>query len=511
MAREGTQYLLPDGLGVEAASELLAAQFDVDSARPRSTDRTFYDTFDGRLHAAELVLTHEGGRLVLADGAGYQQAAMDHPERPRTLFAADLRRGPLRDRLEPIAEVRALAPIARVRGRMRRLRVLDDEAKTVVRLVVEEPSLVRTGQAHSRLGSRVRVMPVRGYDDALARVRHGLEHEIGLTEAGKSLQDEAVAAAGGIPGGISSKLDVRLSPSERADRATAIALAAPLAAIAANLPGTLTDVDSEFLHDLRVAVRRTRSLQRQLRSVFPPERLEHFRAEFRWLQQVTGPVRDLDVHQIEIGVYRSLLPADDLEPLSVVLATMRRAEFRRMARALRSKRTSELVAGWTSLIEDLPAAPEADRPDARGPIADVAGARIASVYRRMVKIGGKIDAASPPDALHDLRKKGKELRYLLEFFASIYPPEVVKPMVRRLKVLQDALGRYQDREVQAGMLRSLRHDVGALDGGAAALMAMGLLVDGLEREQAMAREEFAGRFAPFAAKKQRWLVKGTFT
>ena len=65
-------------------------------------------------------------------------------------------------------------------------------------------------------------------------------------------------------------------------------------------------------------------------------------------------------------------------------------------------------------------------------------------------MGAAIDDASPPEALHDLRKKGKELRYLLEFFAGLYPAEVVKPMVKTLKALQDTLGRFQDREVQAG-------------------------------------------------------------
>jgi len=510
MARDGTQYLLPDGLGVKGASELLAAHFDVESERPRATDRRFYDTFDGRLHSAELVLTHEGGRLVLSDAAGYQRASADRPVPPRTLFASELPHGPLRELLEPIVKVRALTPIARVRSRLRLLRVLDDQAKTVVRLAVEEPSLAGAGQ-HPRLGPRARVIPVRGYDKALTQVRLRLERELGLTEAGTSLQDEAVAAGGGVPGGISSKLDVRgLRPSERADRGTATALAGPLAAITANLPGTLADVDSEFLHDLRVAVRRMRSLQRQLGPVFPPEPLAHFRGEFKWLQQVTGTVRDLDVHLIEIAAYREALSVDDLDPLSAVLAARRRTEFRRMARALRSKRTSELLVGWEGLVEDLPTAPEENRPDAAAQIADVAGARIRSVYRRMVKMGRRIDGESPPEALHDLRKKGKELRYLLEFFAGIYPSEVVKPTVRRLKVLQDALGRYQDREVQAGMLRSVRHEVGALDGGAAALMAMGLLVDGLEHEQAVARDEFAGRFAPFATKKQRWLVDETF-
>jgi CHAD domain-containing protein len=117
---------------------------------------------------------------------------------------------------------------------------------------------------------------------------------------------------------------------------------------------------------------------------------------------------------------------------------------------------------------------------------------------------------SPHEALHDLRKQGKELRYLLEFFSSLYPAEVHKPMVSSLKALQDVLGRFQDREVQALELRSVGDDVATLDGGAAALMAMGVLVQRLAGDQEHARAEFAERFEAFAAKDQRKLVKQTF-
>ena len=77
----------------------------------------------------------------------------------------------------------------------------------------------------------------------------------------------------------------------------------------------------------------------------------------------------------------------------------------------------------------------------------------------MVKMGQAIDDDSPAEDLHELRKVGKELRYLLEFFASLYPAEVVKPFVKSLKGLQDQLGRFQDREVQANALRELAPEV----------------------------------------------------
>ena len=126
-------------------------------------------------------------------------------------------------------------------------------------------------------------------------------------------------------------------------------------------------------------------------------------------------------------------------------------------------------------------------------------------------MGFAIDSSSPAEAYHELRKKGKELRYMLELFGSpLYPAEVVKPMIKALKSLQDVLGRHQDREVQVAMLRSLRDEVSALPGGPAALMAMGVLVDRLLADEQAARDEFAERFAVFASESERRTVQETF-
>jgi len=146
----------------------------------------------------------------------------------------------------------------------------------------------------------------------------------------------------------------------------------------------------------------------------------------------------------------------------------------------------------------------------RRPIAEVAGRRIRTVYGRMVTDGRVIDEDSPAEQLHDLRKRGKELRYLLELFGGLWPASVVKPMVKSLKGLQDVLGTHQDREVQADSLRSLADDLAGMPGGPDALLALGVLVDLLGGEQRSARAGFAERFAAFAAPGQRKLVKATF-
>jgi CHAD domain-containing protein len=72
-------------------------------------------------------------------------------------------------------------------------------------------------------------------------------------------------------------------------------------------------------------------------------------------------------------------------------------------------------------------------------------------------------------------------------------------MIKTLKALQDTLGRFQDHEIQAEMLCSLGDEIATQERGPVALMAMGMLVERLETQQAQARAEFAQRFAPFAA------------
>ena len=509
-----TQLLLPDGTDASTAADRLAAHAAVVTQRAHRTDRTFWDTFDGRLHAAGLVLVDSGNRFVLADARTYaEQAAADHARGLRRLAAIDLPTGALRERLEPITEMRILEPVVRVRSRVLPVNVLDELGKIVVRLLAEEPTALAGGDVMVALRPRLNVVGVLGYDAEYERVLALLTGELDLQPVAQPVQDEAVELTGRIVGGTSSKLRVTLTPDMRADLAAVAVLRRLAEIIEANLPGTLADTDSEYLHDLRVAVRRSRALQRELRGVFAPEPLRVFRDGFRELQVLTGPTRDLDVQLLEFADLAARLPeqtAADVVPLRELLELRLGAERAKMVRGLRSERTRALLDNWSDFLDALVTAPDDDRPDAARPVADVAGKRIGKVYRQMVKMGSAIGPDSPHEALHDLRKKGKELRYLLEFFASLYPADVVKPMVATLKGLQDVLGRFQDREVQADALRALGDEIAALEGGAAALMAMGVLVQQLAREQAEARVQFDERFAQFAAKAQRKLVSQTF-
>ena len=455
-------YLLPEGLELDDA---LASHLSIQAEPTHVSQWTFYDTFDGRLHAAGLTLRHGDGQLAIVELAtGSERAHAPLDRAPEKLFEADLPE-PLRAPLAPLIEMRALTTLACVKSRFRRLAVLNEDEKTVVRLNEETADGLRT---------RVNAVAVRGYDKDLARVREILGDSLGLTETEEPLADAAIAAAGTAPGGVSSKLDLALTRGEPAGTAAEKVLARTHAIVLANLPGTLADVDSEFLHDLRVANRRARSLLRQLKDVFAPEPLERLREELKWIQQVTGDTRDLDVQLLDFEDYSD---REALKPLHDVLVLRRAKAFATMKRALQTKRAERVLEHWA----DLRALPDSD------PIEAVAGDRIGKVYRRMVRMGEAIADDSPHEALHDLRKVGKELRYLLEFFGDLFAAEEVKPMIKALKALQDVLGRFQDFEVQADTLRALTTDVAAQPGGNEGLLAMGVLIDRLSRAQHQAR------------------------
>jgi CHAD domain-containing protein len=511
----GSDFLPPDDMSLDAAGEALISHLPVSEGATGETDRTFYDTFDGLVYGAGRSAVHERGRLALVDReSGEEQAGVLAPQPTQPLLALALEASPLREALAPIVDVRALLPLVHVHSRLRELDVLDDERKTVVRLTLEEAALVFSSSRHTALRPRVRLTAVRGYDEELERVRAQLENELGFKAADQPLVDEAVRAAGGLPGGTSSKVEVAMSPEQRADSVVVAVLGRLLEVIEANLDGTIADVDVEFLHDFRVAVRRSRAVQRELKGVFPPQELARFRTEFRWLQQVTGDSRDLDVYVLGFDSMRAIVPETmraDLDPLLAVLRGRRLIARRTMVRELRSDRASRLLGEWGAFLEELAGRAVEDRPAAAQPIGALAGERIRKVYRTIVRMGEAIDASSPPEAYHELRKKGKELRYLLELYGTpLFPADVVKPMIKTLKALQDVLGRHQDREVQRAMLQSLRDEVAARPGGAAALMAMGALIQRLGEDEQAAREEFHASFEEFAAKAQRRLVKDTF-
>jgi CHAD domain-containing protein len=507
-----------DGTDPEQVLKLPGSAFTVsDAGRPVGVRRLWLDTFDWRLYrsgltleqvtargATDIVLTGRDGAVLAADHVarherrGGRRDGGTRPEAGRVSWPGlldALPLGPLRDRLGPVVGVRALLPVARATSTVCEKRVLNSDDKTVARIAVDRMSVTypQAGTAPPRLA----VLALRGYQGQALRLAGLLAAAPGVTDSSRSALETALAAAGRRPGDYSSKIDVKLSPRMPAAAAMAAVLTALLDTLEANVQGTVRDVDTEFLHDLRIAVRRTRSALKLAGDVLPDGVASRFRPEFKWLGDLTTPTRDLDVYLLGYsGMAAGLVAAtaEELQPFHAYLLRRRDTAQRALARGLRSARFTRLCREWR---QALPAAASSStRPTA----ARLAASRIDRAHRRVLRDGGVITATSPPAGLHELRKRCKELRYLLELFGSLYDPGEQWRAVRELKALQDCLGEFQDTQVQHEELRAFAAQmVEERTAPAATLLAMGEIAARLATRQRQARSEFADRFREFAS------------
>jgi CHAD domain-containing protein len=490
--------------------------------RAEKINRSFLDSFDWRLWNAGYVLERltapDGTALLLRDRAsagkgGGVLVAADQRAIPR--FASDLPAGFLSDRIGPLLSMRALMPLAEVRGRRCMVIWRDDEGKEVVRGSLEDVRVSLPGRRTKGdpLGLRLFLEPVRGYEKALEKLTERLSAQGGFQAKDGGLFEEAMARLGRTPGAYSSKLNLTLVPEMRADEAMQVILRSLFDAMTLNEQGLIDDVDTEFLHDFRVAIRRTRSALAQIKGVLPERTVSKYKKAFRWLGQVTGPMRDLDVYLLTFNDYRDYLPddfRDSLDPLRAELERRRAREFKAVVRVLKGARYKRLKEGWAETLDGLSAAPPSAQNAAR-PVKDVADARIWKLYKKVLAEGAAINDTSPPEALHELRKTCKKLRYLMEFFQSLYDKGQAKDRIKALKVLQDDLGAFQDYAVQADTLEMLAAEME--EAGTVpreTLLAMAILTGALMDRQQAARDAFAGIFDAFAARDSRALFKALY-
>jgi CHAD domain-containing protein len=472
-----------------------------EAARSGSLRRLWLDTFDWRLYrsgltleqissrgATDLTLTGRDGAILAADHGGNGPLKW-----PGGLDVLPL--GPLRDQLGPVVGVRALLPVARAVSSVRESRVLNSDDKTIARITVDRMAV--TYPAAGSAPPRVAVTALRGYQPQALRMVEQLAAVPGVGDGSASGLEVALAAVGRRPGDYSGKINVRLTPRMPASAAMAMVLSALLDTLEANVNGTVRDIDTEFLHDLRIAVRRTRSALKLAGDALPDGVAGRFRPEFKWLGDLTTPTRDLDVYLLgfpDMAASLVAATAEELEPFHDYLRRSRVAERRKLVRGLRSARFARLSVQWRDAL--TAAAATRTRPS----VARLAASRIARAHRRVLRDGNAITATSPPESLHELRKRCKELRYLLEFFGSLYDPGEQWRAVRELKALQDCLGEFQDTQVQHEELRTFADQMMAERAApAATLLAMGEIAAGLITRQRQARNEFAGRFRDFAS------------
>jgi CHAD domain-containing protein len=511
---------------VAGVLDALGTGFDVvpdRGGRPAAARRrSWLDTFDWRLNRAGLTLEYAGrpggGELLLSGDAA--NPALTQPvngwQAARPHLAHELPDGPVTSRIGDLVAPRALLPVVTVTSSTTTHRLLNEDGKTVARLLVERASV--PGQPPTPLAPRLTITEVRGYPGAARTATRLLSAAPGIEPASTPTETEALRVVGRRPGDYSNRVDAVITAAQPASQAAATILLRLLDTVEANIGGVLADTDTEFLHDLRVSVRRTRSALKLSgdaltgRGGLTEGEAAFFAAEFKWVGDLTTPTRDLDVHLLDFDdTARSLSAAkpDDLEPFRAYLEQRRRKEFRLLTRGLRSARFTSLSRDWRDKLTTIagasaktagaPVRSGKDRQAAGETTGALAMERTRAAFAKTVRRGAAITPESPAETLHDLRKRAKELRYALEFFAPLHDRADQAKVVGELKRLQDCLGEFQDTEVQVGEIRALATAMlAAGEAPAVTLLAMGEVTAGLALRQRAAREDFGRRFAAFA-------------
>lgn len=463
---------------------------------------TLYDTFDWRLYSASLLLFHSGGEVFLRRISN-SELIHSQPVEAMPRFVWDIPPGALKGALEPILEMRALIKVVEVEVSTTPVRILNEDEKTVARLTHQslhlQPSRATFKQLH--------LQPVRGYNKDGRHVAELLE-KIGLDPIQENLFQKVLAYGGRTPGDYSTKLDFKLEPDMRADGAARIILCHLLQTIRMNEAGIKADLDTEFLHDFRVAVRRTRSALSQIKGVFPDAPTVRFRRDFAFIGQFTNDLRDLDVYLLAKDSYKRMLPdhlKSGLDPLMAYLQQKRAAALETVIEELDSQKYAAILHDWELFLN------EPSRAGETAPIVELARNRIYRRYRRIVKWGRQILKNMEDDQLHALRIECKKLRYLLEFFQSLFPAQEVGASIKQLKLLQTNLGDFNDLCVQEEYLGRVVEELplaGSED--KRTVLAIGYLVNTLHQERERVKAEFAQAFTGFTTLANKKLFKKLF-
>ncbi|WP_143167937.1 CHAD domain-containing protein [Jatrophihabitans endophyticus] len=480
--RSGRQVLTVGASGdAGAVFAALSAAYTV-HAEPASTLRwTWLDTADWRLHRAGVALREE------RRGRG-RDLVLDRPGRPAEAasclgirWPARLDRvspSPVRDAIAPTVGVRALLPVAEVETRHVLLHLRDDAGKTRVRVSVDQQRLLSPRRA--ALPLHVVVRPLRGYDGDARRCVELLADAMGAEPTELSATAAALAAAGHLPdtvlGGGIDAAPAALEPTAPAVRVVAAALLADVAVVDGTREGAIADHDTEFLHDLRSAVRATRALLAVAGHLLHGRSAVRVERDLAWLEEMTAPLRAVDIALLGLAegsgdTAIDGLAADAIEPLREELRRRRQRELRRMRATLRASRAPAAFTAWrrdltTMLDADVigPAAIEAATALADAAFDALAGASPA------VGEGGS-DGLAPAVA---------SLRAVLAAFVPLYRSPV-EQLRRDLDELYETLRRREGVRITHMHVHDAAH-AGAMP--VPAVLAAGAIVDRLRREEA---------------------------
>ncbi|MEI7843639.1 MAG: CHAD domain-containing protein [Gallionellaceae bacterium] len=217
-----------------------------------------------------------------------------------------------------------------------------------------------------------------------------------------------------------------------------------------NVAGTVGKSDDEYLHQVRVALRRLRIVLKMISRLRADPELASLQSEVAELASILGTSREWDVFVTQT------LPACDLsdaEAKALIKQSelIRRQQHQQLDAILKKGKLQRLllqVGAWMNgryWSEDPP----------HQKLLKFAPKIFQQYKRKVLQFSEKINSHSEISELHVLRIACKNLRYSIELFASLYATKKIRRYLNALIKLQEVLGEINDHVVALQLLAKI--------------------------------------------------------
>jgi CHAD domain-containing protein len=411
------KYRLPDSGG--AALDGIPGMTLDRHPEQQMLDAVYYDTADLMLAGRGVTLRHRTG----GDDAGWHlklplEPGGDSREEIRVPLGRRSAGVPqeLAELVRGIARGEPLIPVAHIRTNRRQWRLLDVQGDVAAEVVGDEVSAQTIGES--------------------ATVKSWREAEVELVGGDRAVFDAVETKLGkplGSPPKLLRLLGDRITPRPSPKRAVSVYFHQQVDEIIRQDTRVRRE-GAGSVHRMRVASRRLRSVLQAFKGSRP------LRDELKWLAEVLGEARDLDVlrsHLIEQvdAVPDELVLGDVRRRLTQAFTDRRAAARDHVLDALNSRRYFTLL----NSLEAVHSLPINRKQEAQA---------LRRTRRRVERAFGKVDSRGTDRELHAVRKAAKRSRYAAEATGH-------RKQARRMKKLQKLLGAHHDAVVARDELRTL--------------------------------------------------------
>ena len=270
-----------------------------------------------------------------------------------------------------------------------------------------------------------------------------------------------------------------------------------------NLTVAETGADPEGVHQMRVALRRLRTICALFRRDIPSPAFQAVSSEARWLMQQLGPARDWDVFaEATVNRLIAAVPDVDLDGLREAVEQQRKSSYTGLQTVLADVRCSRFLLSLGHLVERRGWRNEIDSEALAvlsQPLPTLADKILTRLHRKALRRGAHFRQLNT-GTQHDLRIDLKKLRYAAEFFSPLYVTQAsAKRYASRLARLQTSLGQVRDIASTRILLDAIRKD-----DQPALQLAIGAVAGWQARDQIVLAKRLRGRWRRFKATQAFW-------